>query len=43
MVVLPESFLRWNYFPRREALLQMVNGYSVVDADRFFFPKSEKH
>ena len=42
MVALPESFLRWNYFPRRKALLDLVNGHSIVDADRFFL-ESTRH
>jgi hypothetical protein len=41
-VTLPESFLRWNYFPRRKALLDLINGHSVVDENRFFL-ESTRH
>jgi hypothetical protein len=41
-MVLPEDFLRWNYFPRRKALLEMINRRSPVNADRFFL-ESTRH
>jgi hypothetical protein len=41
-VVLPEAFLQWNYFPRRKVLLELVDGHSVVDADRFLL-ESTRH
>jgi hypothetical protein len=42
LVALPESFLRWNYFPRRKALLGLVNCRAIADADRFFL-ESMRH
>lgn len=42
MVALPESFLRWDYFPRRKALLNLVNRHSIVDMYRFFL-ESTRH
>jgi hypothetical protein len=42
VVVLPESFLRWNYYPRRKALLDLVDGRPMVDVDRFFL-ESTRH
>ena len=42
MVSLPDSFLRWNYFPRRKALLELVNRDSTVGLDRFFL-ESTRH
>jgi hypothetical protein len=42
MVALPEGFLRWNYFPRRKALLELVNGHPMVNADRFLL-ESTRH
>jgi hypothetical protein len=42
VVALPESFLRWNYYPRRKALLDLVNGRLMEDANRFFL-ESTRH
>jgi hypothetical protein len=42
MVTLPDEFLRWNYLPRRKALLQMVNQRSMRNMDRFFL-ESTRH
>lgn len=42
MVTLPDRFLEWNYFPRRKALLEMVNQGSTKNVDRFFL-ESTRH
>jgi hypothetical protein len=42
MVDLPEDFLRWNYFPRRKALLELINRHSRTNVDRFFL-ESTRH
>jgi hypothetical protein len=42
MVALPKSFLEWNYFPRRKALLDFVNQRSMEDPYRFFL-ESTRH
>ena len=42
MVVLPESFLRWNYYPRRKALLDLANGHPMGDVNHFFL-ESTRH
>lgn len=42
MVALPADFLRWNYFPRRKALLELIDRQLATNADRFFL-ESTRH
>jgi hypothetical protein len=42
MVLLPECFLQWNYYPRGRALLELVTGRAMENLDRFFL-ESTRH
>ncbi len=41
-MLLPEAFLRWNYFPRGKALKEMVQGSNIEDMNQFLL-ESVRH